>query len=155
MNITSQRREQMLTEIEKPSFEGTVILGMYKILHRNFINRDKFQLIICKERLMSISIVMYTQKNFYLTEALNEKISLFQAAGLIQYWHIYERKSFIDDSNPPKILTFHQLLGAFQILLFGCGISLLVFITEIIAKSKFNFLSQHLHKWIYWNYNQF
>ena len=146
VNITSQRREQMLTEIEKPSFEGTVILGMYKILHRNLINRDKFQLIICKERLMSISIVMYTQKNFYLTEALNEKISLFQAAGLIQYWHIYERKNFIDGSNPPKILTFHQLLGAFQILSFGCGISALVFIAEIIAKSKFNFLSRHLHK---------
>ena len=95
---------------------------------------------------MSISIVMYTQKNFYLTEALNEKISLFQAAGLIQYWHIYERKNFIDGSNPPKILTFHQLLGAFQILSFGCGISALVFIAEIIAKSKFNFLLRHLHK---------
>lgn len=149
VNITSQRREQMLTEIENPSFKGTVILGLYKILHRNFMNRDKFQLIICKERLMSISIVMYTQKNFYLTEALNEKISLFQAAGLIQYWHIYERKNFIDDSNPPKILTFHQLLGAFQILLCGCGISALVFIAEIIAKSKFNFLSMNLHKWMF------
>lgn len=98
---------------------------------------------------MSISIVMYTQKNFYLTEALNEKISLFQAAGLIQYWHIYERKNFIDNSNPPKILTFHQLLGAFQILLCGCGISALVFIAEIIAKTKFNFLSLNLHKWMF------
>lgn len=98
---------------------------------------------------MSISIVMYTQKNFYLTEALNEKISLFQAAGLIQYWHFYERKNFIEASNPRKALTFHHLLGAFQISSCGCCISALVLITEIIAKSKFNFLSRNLHKWMF------
>lgn len=125
----------MFDDIEKSTFEGTLILGRYKVLHRNFINRDKFQLIICNERLMSISIVMYTQKNFYLMDALNDKISLFHSAGLINYWHPYEKQKLKIDTNPqPKSLTFHQLLGAFQILIIGNCISGIVVIIEIIAK---------------------
>lgn len=112
-----------------------------KIIHRNNNNRDKFQLIICKEYLMSVSIVFYTQKNFYLTSAINEKISLFNAVGLIQHWHSYDRVILnANDENPPKILNLHHLQGAFQILSGGLCISTLIFITEIASKYKWKFL---------------
>lgn len=111
-----------------------------KIIYRNFKNPDKFQLIICKEYLVSVSIVFYTQKNFYLTSAINEKISLFNAVGLIQHWHNYDRRIIkSNDENPPKILNLHHLQGAFQILSCGLCISSLIFTAEIASKWKWKF----------------
>ncbi|KAG5671746.1 hypothetical protein PVAND_001926 [Polypedilum vanderplanki] len=118
--ITSQYREQIMNEIEDSYFKGALIMAKYKILTRNFLNKGKHQLTICKDRLMSISIVMYSPRNFYLIDKINEKISLFSSAGLLQYWHIYDRKvETPDDDLEPTVLTMQQLHGLFQLTLFG------------------------------------
>lgn len=80
---------------------------------------------------MSISVVIYTPKNFYLLEKINEKISQFSASGLLLHWHIYDRKiNPVDNSNEPKKLNMHHLEGMFQIWFFGCFVSTLVFAIE-------------------------
>lgn len=141
MGVNGQERDHFLKEIESPYFKGTIIMPRTKIIYRNYNNRDAFQLIICKEYLLSVSVVFYTQKNFYLTSAINEKISLFNAMGLIQYWHSYDRQIIkSNDEHPPQILNLHHLQGAFQILSCGCCISALAFIAEITSKCKWKFL---------------
>lgn len=87
---------------------------------------------ICRENFMSIPIVIYTRKNFYLLKAMNQKIETLNAAGLIEYWYYL---SFLQDfSNrevdPPKILTFDHLSGCFEIWAGGCLVSFLSFISE-------------------------
>lgn len=140
INVTGTEREQLLKDIKSPYFKGAIVMPRTKIIFKNNNNRDKFQLIICKEYLVSVSIVFYTQKNFYLTSAINEKISLFSAFGLIQHWHSYDRIISYADEKPPQILNFHHLQGAFQILLGGLCISALIFIAEIASKCKWKFL---------------
>ena len=69
VNITSQQREEYINQlIDNPSFKGTLILGKYKVMHRNYLNRGMEQITICKEHLMSLAVVFYTPKNFYLNE---------------------------------------------------------------------------------------
>lgn len=90
-----------------------------------------------KTPLASIPIVAYTRKNFFLLDALNKKIDCFKAAGLIDYW-------FFNDYNlanataktfeGPKQLTVDKLAGCFKILSFGCGVSFVVFIIELVAQ---------------------
>jgi hypothetical protein len=81
---------------------------------------------------MTITIVIYTRKNFYLLKAMNQKIETLNAAGLIAYW---DSLSFMQDfsshkANPPKTLTFDHLSGCFEIWAVGCLVSLLSFISE-------------------------
>jgi len=90
---------------------------------------------ICRENFMAIPIVIYTRNNFYLLKAMNEKIEIFKAAGLIEYWYSL---SFTQDfskraANPPKILTLHHLSGSFHVWAGGCLVSLFVFICELLT----------------------
>ncbi|CAG9807368.1 unnamed protein product [Chironomus riparius] len=139
VNITSQQREEYMNQlIDNPSFKGTLILGKYKVMHRNYLNRGMEQITICKEHLMSLAVVFYTPKNFYLNEKLDEKISLFMSAGLIKYWHIYETKVWNEQGEAAKVLTLHHLFGSFQILMLGVVVSSIVFIIEYL----WNFLKR-------------
>jgi hypothetical protein len=84
---------------------------------------------------MAIPIVIYTRNNFYLLKAMNEKIEIFKAAGLIEYWYSL---SFTQDfskreANPPKILTLHHLFGSFQVWVGGCLVGIFVFICELFS----------------------
>jgi hypothetical protein len=135
INVTSTEREKILNQLDKSQFKHTLIMGRYKILHRNFLTRGTSKLILCKEQLMSISIVFYTPKNFYLNTALDDKISLFRSSGLVQFWHTFDKKLFDDkkDSKEPKMLKLHQLKGAFYLWLLGCCGSVFFFIYEFCA----------------------
>lgn len=84
---------------------------------------------------MAIPIVIYTRKNFYLLKAINEKIEIFKAAGLIDYWYSLSfAKDFSKrEAHPPKILTLRHLSGSFQVLAGGCLVSLMVLMCELIV----------------------
>ena len=83
---------------------------------------------------MTIPIVIYTNKNFYLLQAINEKIESFIAAGLVEYWHSlsYNEELLTKQSNPPKVLTFHHLSGCFYIWIFGCSVSFSALVFELM-----------------------
>ena len=83
---------------------------------------------------MAIPIVIYTRKNFYLLKAMNEKIEIFKAAGLIEYWYSLSfTKDFSKrEAHPPKILTLKHLSGSFQVWAGGCLVSLMVLICELL-----------------------
>jgi len=88
---------------------------------------------------MTIPIVIYTKKNFYLLQAMNDKIESLIAAGLIEYWHSlsYNKELLTKHSIPPKVLTFDHLSGCFYIWICGCLVSLLTLVFELmISKIK-------------------
>lgn len=82
-------------------------------------------------------MVIYVKKDFYLLDALNEKVEILKAAGLIDFWHFrHVNKGVLNvkDYLLPKVLTLGQLMGSFQILTFGCMVGCLTLICEISVK---------------------
>lgn len=86
--------------------------------------------IIYKEVFLTVPIVIYTRKNFYLLEVFNEKIEDLKAGGLIDFWDS-EDKSVEPrnekDEKYPNVLMTSQLMGCFHLLLIGCLTSFVVF----------------------------
>ena len=88
----------------------------------------------------TLSVVMYTQKNFVLAQAINDVIQKLQSAGLVEYWHYtYFKKSQRkhEDENRLK-LSLNHLKGAFEILAIGFISSLVAFIFEKMSYKLFN-----------------
>lgn len=90
---------------------------------------------ICRENFMTIPIVIYVKKGFYLLEAMNDKIESLIAAGLIEYWHSlsYTKALLADTGNTPQVLTFNHLSGSFYIWMCGCFVSFMALICEFIV----------------------
>lgn len=78
---------------------------------------------------------MWFPKNSYLVEPINDKLIWYQSSGLVTFWGTNEEddKYLNPDSENkgPQPLTFAHLIAAFQIWMFGCGLSAVVFIAEV------------------------
>lgn len=109
---------------------------LMKVIYLNQISSKEKRNHICKDVFMTISVVIFTKKDFYLLDEINNKIGMFQAAGLIDFWHNQNvNREIIDkDKRYPVVLTLNQLLSCFQLLFVGFLISFLVFILEIFLK---------------------
>lgn len=86
---------------------------------------------------MTIPVVIFARKNFYLVDAISEKILMFQAAGLIEYWHsLSVDKTFLKTqiSKKPETLTLNHLFGSFSLLLGGLSIAFVILLIEVIFK---------------------
>lgn len=104
-----------------------------KTLYLNKINAKDQQIRMCKEAFLMNPVVIYTRRNFFLLNALNKKIAIFLAAGLIDYWHFSDFNYHHDNTetiNYPQKLTMENLEGSFLILGLGYGISFFVFVVE-------------------------
>lgn len=114
-----------------PSFKGAIIQPLLKILYKNRALDKRSRYIICKEIFKMLPVVIYSTKNFFLLDAINEKIEVLKAAGLIEFWHFQgvDRRN-LKTSEGPKVLTFNHLLGSFEVLCFGYALSFSVFIFE-------------------------
>lgn len=77
---------------------------------------------------------MFTRKDFYLLDAIDEKIALFKSAGLIDLWRYRGQDSKQTKTNLPKVLKLYQLTGCFYVLIFGSFISFCVFLLEVLVR---------------------
>lgn len=121
-----------------PFFKGAYGQSLLYILHLNQLTPTNLRYKICKDVFLTIPVVIYAKKNFYLLDALNEKIDLMKAAGLIEFWSYQDvDKGFLNikDSRQPKVLTTRHFIGCFHILVFGYIASFLIFVLEISISS--------------------
>jgi hypothetical protein len=108
----------------------------YTQVYYKLIGNGTLNLMICREVFLTIPTVIYTTRNFYLLDAINEQIEAFNAAGLIDYWHslAFDRRHMrVDDSKQPKVLTVRHVSGIFEVWVAGCVISSLVLIIECLC----------------------
>lgn len=121
-----------------PSFKGAYSGSLINLLYSNKIARKEDRFIICKEPLLTIPAVFHVKKNFYLVEEINESIKQMQAAGLIEYWiSRYFDKGLVSADKKrkdPKVLSFNDLLGCFQILIIGYFASFIALLFELLIK---------------------
>ncbi|CRK90118.1 CLUMA_CG003836, isoform A [Clunio marinus] len=100
------RRNEIINEINtNPNFKGALFRSLTGILYYNQLNYNKTQSMICKEMFMMFHVVIYVPKDFYLKEAINQKIQILIASGLIEFWHksiIDQRFRRIEEDDEPE-----------------------------------------------------
>lgn len=117
----------------EPGFKGALAQSFIKVIYHNSLRHKSQRLVICKEIVSAAPIVLYTRKNYFLLEAINDQVENLKSSGLINYW----RKKFLNKNfmikrraTGPRILTVLNILGALEIWLLGCVIGSLAFVFE-------------------------
>jgi hypothetical protein len=87
---------------------------------------------MCKEPFLTLPVVIYARKNFFLLEAINERIEILKASGLLEFW-LFEDidRNFIKvkATTELKVFSLEHLSGSFLIylsMMFGCFVVFLV-----------------------------
>jgi hypothetical protein len=126
-----------MNEIQtNPDFKGVYLRSYIKVLFLNQ-NNNRRTINICQNELMNIPIVIYTVKNFYLLDEINEQLSHLKSSGLLWYWRLktIRKNTFkVDFKRNRKILSYENLKGCFRILLVGYGLSFVIFVFELWIK---------------------
>lgn len=127
--------DEILEKISDTNFQGTLMHTSSLIVYKNGLENSTKSL-FCKEYLMTVSMVAYLRKSFYLTEIVNEKILIFHAAGLIDFWDRRSKIAIERNVDPVKDhrkpINFTNLKGMFMVYLYACGASILCCIVEVI-----------------------
>ncbi|KAG5674082.1 hypothetical protein PVAND_004069 [Polypedilum vanderplanki] len=135
-----EQRTLLFKKSLDPSFDGVFPRSLTGVMYSNQLNYNTSVYLICKEKFMTFSIVIYTRKGFFLLNALNDKIAQLQTAGLIDYWHsqIFDQRYLnIKESQEPKPTELHHLSGCFWLLIIGCTTGLVSFVCEILYAKIF------------------
>lgn len=128
--------DNLLERIQRDaSFKGANGMSLTTILYKNQFRPEKLRFHISKEVYLMMPIVIYSRKNFFLMSSLNGEIELLKSVGLIDNWKFKESRaeaaSSSGKSKPPKIYTLERLQASFEILIFGCIASVLMFVLEL------------------------
>jgi CTP:phosphocholine cytidylyltransferase-like protein len=121
-----------------PKFNGAVFNYKTQAMYFNKMNRHNFSLTyrICKEIFINTRMVVYFQKDFYLQNEFNKKITACAENGLTNQWRIKYLDFDIIKAAPtegPKPLSLRQLYGSFKILIGGFIASVCVFGLERLS----------------------
>lgn len=152
--VPYEERAYYIDQLQNPAFKGCLSHAYTEVLYMNNVN--SINVFMCKEVFMTIPIVIYIPKNFYLTEALNEKIDNLKAAGLIDYWNTmsFEKGKMTQrESTQPKVIKVQHLTGCFQVWICGLLLSSFVFwIENIMIKfcKQSNFYQKNLGNLFWW-----
>lgn len=118
--------------LEDSNFDGVIVLPKVVALHMNQQNSRK--LIICKEFFSATPIGIYSIKNFFLLDQINEIIENLNSGGIIEFWFSQHVKNDLDTDEPnsAKVLSLKHFEGAFSVLVLGVIVSSAVFALEKI-----------------------
>lgn len=110
---------------------------MTGLIEANIKNKGNFSFQALKEFIKIEKIVLYYQKNFFLSEHIDAIIESWVATGVIvhivehymeiRYFNVHEME------KGPKQLTFLHLRGAFYLWAVCCFICVIVFGFEIFS----------------------
>lgn len=134
--VSIDERLELLNKIQKEdSFKAAYGISLTAILSINQLKPPETQHKICKEVVLTLPIVIYAKRNFYLTEKLNEKIKTLKAAGLTDYWQFQSiKENFLKfkEKSSAKVLSLTRLKGCFHVLIAGELLSILIFFLELV-----------------------
>lgn len=120
-----------------PSFKGAVGRSTARIyyLDRN-LPKALRHVLLWKDVIITIPCVIYSRKDFFLLDEMNEKLGAMGAAGLIKFWYSEDFGKFIDDMREnmqARTLSLDDLMGCFSVLMFGLTVSFFAFTFELLA----------------------
>jgi hypothetical protein len=129
--------EQIFQQISNPNSKKVFSRSSFQSHYLNQYRPIDQRFTICKEILLTLPVVIYTKKDFFLIDELDRKLSDLMAAGLVDHWrHKVLKKHKNEREKRPKVLTMKKLAGCFHILLCGLAISFVAFIFECGIRKK-------------------
>lgn len=138
---TFEERDYRVEKVNSdPSFKGAVGYSFLDILYVNQMRPVNQRLKISRDTVLIMPVVIYMRRNFYLTEAINKKIDVLVAAGLVEFWQYQDiNVQFLKFREPsyPISLNCSHFMGSFYILFTGSFVSFVLFIYEV-SKDKFS-----------------
>jgi hypothetical protein len=142
IELSIEERNAMIPRAYDPSFKGALLRSLTATLYVNQLNYNNSNIFhVCKEKFMTIPVVIYARKDYYLIDEINEKILILQAAGLTEYWNTQtvDKKFFkVIATSSPITINMTHLFSCFIVWLFGLSFASIAFITElsIVSISK-------------------
>jgi hypothetical protein len=133
--LSLEQRIDLYNKSNDPSFKGTFFRSLTGILYTNQQNFNGTLFLICKEKYLTIPVVIYCRKDFFLLQRLNIKIGQLLAAGLIDHWHssiLDQRFLHKIESKQPKKIALEHLMGGIILWIVGCLIATITFACEIL-----------------------
>lgn len=119
------------------NFNGTSVVLMNEITPKYFhkLQDPKRYLSYTKDRLFIQNTVFYFNKRCTLRELFNQKLRIFQEAGLVDYWieNYTESMRMKPTGKSPSKLKLANIFGAFQISIIMYIFCSIVFILEIVS----------------------
>ncbi|XP_070495742.1 ionotropic receptor 21a-like [Chironomus tepperi] len=135
--------DDLMSRSKRTAFVG----GRLNLLEYSRSHLD-FPYKICPENLITINIVLYFPKNYYLRETLDHKIGRLISTGFIEQWvKMYDNTRLWKKVRiGPKAIKLQHLNGCFYLLFCGYITGITVLIGEIFVhkKNKMRKLSDHL-----------
>jgi hypothetical protein len=93
---------------------------------------------------------MWFPKNSYLIEAIDDKLLWYQCSGLIRYWASFEEDhKFLNpkpDPKGPTPLSLENFSATFQIWIYACGLSSIIFLVELFWNGLMRMLKKGKYK---------
>lgn len=112
---------------------------MDELLHFNKINHKKFHFRVLSEFLFTSQSCWAFPKNSWLVETFDEIIGKMAENGLIDYLlGKYMDTQFLnikEAKHGPRKLNVSQLLGGFEVLVFGLFFAAVLFSLELFSKT--------------------
>jgi hypothetical protein len=108
------------------------------------VSTKEFPLNTLSDPLNTFSVVLYLQKNSYLTKVFSEKVQSMMAAGLTEYWIKQEgslKLTKVVEKREPQVMSVNELSAPFYICVCGLILSTACFISEIVL-SRFRWKRQ-------------
>ncbi len=135
--MSLEQRSLLYSRSHDPNFKGAFFRTYTGILYQNQQNFNQTRFLLCKEKFLTIPVVIYVRKKFYLLHSFNELIYNLGASGLLGYWQseiIDSRYLNIIDYHEPTAIELQHLSGGFMVLLLGALVALIAFVGEILHK---------------------
>lgn len=137
-----------LNKLYGDSFSGAFLLSSAAIAAFNQINHMNGTISITKDRLFLLPVSIFFPKGSCLEPSFNEQLNKYISSGLLHNWlkifidmkYAREKKRESQESQPEP-MSMHQITGILIIMLVINGISVLVFILELLS-NKFRMLQK-------------
>jgi hypothetical protein len=111
---------------------GRSLISSYYLNRSNNVSRVS----ISREVFITLPVVVYTRKDFYLLNSINDGIEHLKATGLIDFWASegFKRIKSVSRSSHPKVLQVRDFRGSLHLVVFGWIVSVFAVVCECFYK---------------------
>lgn len=122
-----------------PNFKGAVLGSMDEVLSSNKIHFKEYRYRVLNEYLFTSQACWAFPKSSYLVNTFDRKLERFAENGMVGFLttkHMDPRYLKIKEMiQGPRKINLDQLLGSFEILIFGNCFAVALFFMEVIAEN--------------------
>lgn len=140
ISLNLQEFEDFRFQLLNPKNNFALLASEDHVAYWNKIGFPEIFFNICPEKVTAVNLCIYFPKNSCLIKQINKKIFQMSDYGFLSIFMVQtidktylKRKKFAQE---PKKLNFKQLSGGYQLYVVGIGISLIVFMVEVVLGAE-------------------